>query len=369
MSSKLERKNFLLHPIVDFLMIGGASIIFFTFILFFIDMQADLSKLGWIMFYLSFAINFPHFLVSYQILYYDNAKSFFEKYSFVWAGIIVPLILLAFFSYALISSSLQLVGWGVLFMFLTVGWHYVKQIYGCIIVTSTRVKFYFSKWERYALRGNLFLLWFLTLISAYRGIRDDLSFYGISYPSLNLPFYLQVGSYSISTLAIGYGIIFLAFLILLGLFVKKYIVQGAVPPFLAMVAFFSIYVWYIPVFYHPAFYLMIPFFHSLQYLLFVMTLERNKALKKASFEKTEEKKRKTFLIELYPYILLSVVLGALFFYFIPSFFDDVSHYNRGVFGSTLYLAVFALFINIHHYFIDNVLWRKDNPDIKEYLLQ
>jgi hypothetical protein len=27
-----------------------------------------------------------------------------------------------------------------------------------------------------------------------------------------------------------------------------------------------------------------------------------------------------------------------------------------------------LFINIHHYFIDNVLWRFRDPEVREYLL-
>jgi len=35
---------------------------------------------------------------------------------------------------------------------------------------------------------------------------------------------------------------------------------------------------------------------------------------------------------------------------------------------TLFMALFALFINIHHYFIDNAIWRKDNPEMR-YLFE
>jgi len=30
---------------------------------------------------------------------------------------------------------------------------------------------------------------------------------------------------------------------------------------------------------------------------------------------------------------------------------------------------FSLFINLHHYFIDNVIWRGDNDYLKTYLVQ
>jgi len=29
--------------------------------------------------------------------------------------------------------------------------------------------------------------------------------------------------------------------------------------------------------------------------------------------------------------------------------------------------MFWVFINIHHYFIDNVIWRRENTDVSKYL--
>ena len=44
-------------------------------------------------------------------------------------------------------------------------------------------------------------------------------------------------------------------------------------------------------------------------------------------------------------------------------------YDRGIFGSQMFLFMFAIFINVHHYFLDNVMWRRENPDIAKYLLR
>jgi hypothetical protein len=37
-------------------------------------------------------------------------------------------------------------------------------------------------------------------------------------------------------------------------------------------------------------------------------------------------------------------------------------------GTTPYVAAIATFINIHHYFIDHVIWRRENADTK-FLMQ
>jgi hypothetical protein len=29
--------------------------------------------------------------------------------------------------------------------------------------------------------------------------------------------------------------------------------------------------------------------------------------------------------------------------------------------------MFYIFINIHHYFLDNVMWRRGNPDVQQHI--
>lgn len=67
------------------------------------------------------------------------------------------------------------------------------------------------------------------------------------------------------------------------------------------------------------------------------------------------------------FIILGFVIGALIFDNIPAALDNVIHYNNELYGSTWFLFMFWVFINIHHYFIDNVIWRKESREVKQYL--
>ena len=42
--------------------------------------------------------------------------------------------------------------------------------------------------------------------------------------------------------------------------------------------------------------------------------------------------------------------------------------SRWLYGPVVdFLFIGWTFINIHHYFIDNVIWRRDNPEARRYL--
>jgi hypothetical protein len=36
----------------------------------------------------------------------------------------------------------------------------------------------------------------------------------------------------------------------------------------------------------------------------------------------------------------------------------------GGLGATPYFAAFFVFVNVHHYFMDTVLWRRENPETR-----
>jgi len=41
--------------------------------------------------------------------------------------------------------------------------------------------------------------------------------------------------------------------------------------------------------------------------------------------------------------------------------------DRTLFGAHLFLFACWIFINVHHYVIDHVLWRRDNPESRQWL--
>ena len=67
------------------------------------------------------------------------------------------------------------------------------------------------------------------------------------------------------------------------------------------------------------------------------------------------------------FLVLGGILGAAGFWWAPITVDALSGYDQAVFGATLFLFIGWTFINIHHYFIDNVIWRRDNPEARRYL--
>ena len=68
--------------------------------------------------------------------------------------------------------------------------------------------------------------------------------------------------------------------------------------------------------------------------------------------------------------LSALGLGWLLFHGAPEFLDAalVGRPRRGVptssLGPTPFFAAFFVFVNLHHYFMDHVIWRRDNPETR-----
>jgi hypothetical protein len=77
--------------------------------------------------------------------------------------------------------------------------------------------------------------------------------------------------------------------------------------------------------------------------------------------KTADKERMAF------FVAVGGILGFLGFWGIPMLLDAYVPYDTATFGGTLFVFMFWVFINVHHYFLDNVMWRRENPDTRRYL--
>jgi hypothetical protein len=243
-------------------------------------------------------------------------------------------------------------------MYFLVGWHYVKQVFGCVIVTSVQRKIFYKTWERRLILTNLFSMWGMSSLRSHVGLQSY-DFYGIAHYSLNLPE---------SVLTFVYWSVAISGVAVVGLHVRKYIEEGTKPSPPAVAALASLYVWYLPCFSHPGFGYLIPFFHSLQYMVFVWSLKRNQVTDQN--KKLEGRAwRMAWVQRFLGFLLAAYVLGALAFEFIPKFLDQQNFVPEGSLGYAPFLAAFLLFINIHHYFIDNVIWRSDNVVVKKFLFK
>ncbi len=348
----------LLGPFADSFMIGGASLFLFAVMFLMVDRNGSIDQISWVAYTLSFIVNYPHFMASYLLLYSDHRKEIFTRFKFMWAGFIAPFLILAYMLWAISIGSPKYLSYSVNFMMFTVGWHYIKQIYGTMIVTSAKRGYYFTAKESRVLKCTLYPVWFMSLING-NTVARDIAHYGINYRTAGWPMW----TLQLDILIAG------ASLVVLGIVLyQKWIETGKFPGLPAMLSLAAIYVWYLPQLYHAPFWYLIPFFHSLQYLLFVLPLKRQEAkaiaVKNSS---TPAMQRKIFAHRFYGFLIASFGLGALAFHYIPIWLDQSIAYDQTVFGKELAMFVFITFINIHHYFIDNVIWRRDNPQLKEYL--
>jgi hypothetical protein len=343
----------------DTFLMGGCSILVCIGFWAFVDRNVSLLAISNVAFTMAFVVNHPHFLSSYMLLYGDFGKEIFLKKRYFWAAIIVPTILITALASALINKNATLIGHMVSLMFLSVGWHYVKQIFGCVIVTSAQRKIYYTVWERRFLLSNLFAVWFMSWLRSQTGSVQTFEYYGIPYSGLGLPGWILSFCYFAVLVTLGLNIV---------LHFRKFIHEGKKPSVPGLVAFTSLYVWYLPALSHPGFSYLIPFFHSLQYLAFVWSLKKNQVQFEIQSLKGRDQ-RVQWLRRFVGFVFTALTLGALSFEFIPKSLDAAKLIEQGTMGSAPFLAATLLFINIHHYFIDNVIWRSDNEVVKKFLFR
>jgi len=233
-------------------------------------------------------------------------------------------------------------------MIFTVGWHYTKQVFGCMMVYAYFDRYRFSPRQRTITKYALLSIWWLNFAQGnVAGAQSNFSqfkYYSFDLPDILVP---------ITSLIVAAGVLLVAY----DVFWKNYKERGELPSVNMVVPFLALYVWWLPITRQYEFYfLLTPFFHSLQYLAFVYKMEDTR-LRGVNNPEV----RGTILA-------FGIVLaGWLAFEFVPNEIDTA----LGTFNAWQMFFFFTaamLFINIHHYFIDNVLWRFRDPEIQKYLL-
>jgi hypothetical protein len=115
---------------------------------------------------------------------------------------------------------------------------------------------------------------------------------------------------------------------------------------------------------------VIPALHSIQYLYFVWLMKRNEA----RVSEGPPSFGPPVSAQLGLFALSALALGWLLFRGAPSLLDGMFVAPRAAraasdpLGPTPYFAAFFVVVNIHHYFMDHVIWRRENPET-EYLYE
>ena len=350
--NKAIRSNSITTPWLDFLLIGGGSILVYLGFKLAGDLsQGHTNKVSWLMYYFGYIVNWPHFMISYYLLYKDF-KSQRKKIKFIWASWIVPAILISYMIFCFSINSAKYLSYLINLMFITVGWHYCKQIYGIATVYALKNGMPLSKREQYIFRFNLYSVAIVNLCWA-NSYQSTTQYFGISYTNLFVPnwvYQCSLWSFYLSVILVAYT------------FYKRWREEEEskrVLPLSSWVTLLSIHIWWIPMFVHQFFYgHVVAFFHSLQYLLIVYLFKKNQ------IKKQFKKMNSSMLIYIMAFIVSMMLAGWIGFEGLPKLLDKTISYKREIFGSQVFVLMFTVFINIHHYFIDNVIWRKDNSELK-----
>jgi hypothetical protein len=347
--------------VAEFLFVGGLTPLLFPLAwLLRTTLGLDDAELavGFTMFYAAYAVNDPHFAVTYVLFYKDfraraagDAFTQPQRVRYWIAGVLVPLSLGLWAVLSLWQRSALWLGLLFQLMFLSVGWHYTKQGFGLLSVLSARRGVHFNARERAVLLAHCYAGWAYAWASpADPG--HEVEAKGVVYMTIAQPPGLERLT----------QIFFIASIVpLVWVLVQKRRREGSLPILTPLTAFFcSIWLWSIYSQVDPLVRYVIPALHSLQYLYMVWLLKRNEAREREGppwFE-TSSAVRLSLLGA------SALGLGFVLFHGAPSLLDDARALRLGrvaALGPTPYFAALFAFVNIHHYFMDTVIWRRENP--------
>ena len=362
-------KRYLLGPVADFLCFGGASLIILPLLLL---LPVTEYKAGVVSatLLLSYVLNYPHFAHSYQIFYRGYREKALTRalgrtmqMRYLFAGIAVPALLVGFIVACSVAQNLRLLGYAANAMTFFVGWHYVKQGYGLLMVDAALKRRFFSDEEKQALLVNSYVVWIAAWAVLNASLRKK-NLLGVEYYTFDVPdavLFVAVAAAAVTSAYTAWTL------------VRRWKAGRALPVNGLLAYFVSLYPWLLFISVSPLWVLTAPALHSLQYLAVVWHFEAN--YEKARLAEPDYKSGSiarqvlggNAAAHFALFVISGIALGYLGFRFLPILLTSVVPFDHAVLGSTLFLFAANIIINIHHYFIDNVMWRRENPDAKRYL--
>ena len=352
---------------VEFMLVGGATLVLLPLAWLLrkaVGLDSSELAVGLLTFYGAYVINDPHFAVTYLLFYKDirnralsSAFTRAQRARYVVAGLVVPVALAAWAIAALRLHSAQTLGWMIQLMFLLVGWHYVKQGFGVLAVLSARRGARVSPRERTALLFHCYAGWAFAWANP-TAAAGEFEEKGVVYWAPAHPRWLEV--------ATG-GVLLVSTVALIAVLVAKWRRERQMLP-IAPLAGLLVTVWSWTIFssIDPLLRYVIPALHSVQYLFFVWLMKRNEA----RAHEGPPSFGRPVAVRLGLLAVSALGLGFFLFRGLPDFLDSafVPRPARGAvpdaLGETPFFAALFVVVNIHHYFMDHVIWRRDNPETR-----
>jgi len=346
----------MLSPVLDFLLVGGLSLIVLVPLL--LSGRTDLVIVGaGVQAWLAATINMPHFMASYRLIYRSRAMIMRHK----WASIYLPLILVVYIAIALWEAKTNpfLVIVLITVSSVYLAWHYTGQVWGMMASFAFLGGAGFDKTEKRLIRTSLRILiaWHLTWF-LYTQLRD---------PSTVRWLYFAVSACTLIGFVLGaIGLLRMA---------RR---TGKAPPMLSIVAWVAIFVWYAAMARDPKALFWIQIAHALQYMAFPIRLEINRHVAAASTatvttapagpkSAATEPHGSRLILHMVFYGVVLLALSVLLSRVLPASAMSVVGNMFGEEPGKAAPVLILMFINIHHYFTDGVMWRISNAEVRQDL--
>jgi hypothetical protein len=331
--SRTADRYFVNAPI-DGLLIGGASVLLYA-IFRLKPHLAESPSVASLAATLVWVCNYPHFASTNYRLYHSKAS--IAQYPLT--SVVTPAVMVA----AVVGCYLSPSDIAPLFIKLYLLWspyHFSGQTLGITMVYARRAGFVIDGWLRRSLTAFVFLTFLFQNAWAEVGHHVN-PFYGVQYPTLGLPIWVPQTLKWAMWVALG---------VTIALLMWKLFNDGILVPWIVVLPAFTQYIWFVAT---PAgqFSYMVPFFHSLQYLMIAWNVQ----LKEGLARPNRTPSTRYVWTETARWGAIIGAWGFILFWGLPHI---GAWFGKPMAFST---AVMLAAIQVHHFFVDGVIWRLRNP--------
>jgi hypothetical protein len=337
-----SRRLYFVSAPVDFLLVGGASIIAFVLMSLLYTRERTpvvmtvAAQLLWL-------CNWPHFSASSYRLYHtrDNIRQY------PVTALVIPFVVLAGVVAALLSPGLVAPYFVKVFTIWS-PYHFSGQTLGISLIYARRSGFQVGPWERLSLSGFIYGTFLSGTVRAEIGTGPT-EYFGIPYRGLGLPEWAGPATDAVMWVC---GVVFAV------LAVRWCLRQRRPMPPMVLLPAAAQYIWFVQSGVWESFREFVPFFHSLQYLLIAWSVQLKEKMDVDGIRPS----RRFVLGETVRWGVLNVVGGAVLFFAIPHL---VSWAGLPLLFAT---GVVIAGVQIHHFFVDGVIWKLKNKKVASPLM-
>ena len=335
-------KLYFVNPFVDYGMIGVFSIIAFLALrLLYTGERTDsvvtlAAQAAWI-------VNWPHFSATSYRLYHspDNMKQY------PLTALVVPFVVLAGVFGAFASPGV-VAPYFIKLVSIWSPYHFSGQTLGISLIYARRAGFQVGKAERFCLSSFIYGTFIAQTIRFETG-SQNFNDSGIDYPSIGLPAWAATAAHAWVAVA-GAALLFLI--------ARWCMANKRILPPIVLLPALTQFVWFMPGSDWLSFAEFVPFFHSVQYMLIAWSMQL-----KEKMDLNRIPPSGTYVAsESARWGLSNFAGGALLFWGIPHI----------VAGSGVPLAfstaVIVSGVQIHHFFIDGVIWKLKRKTVASPLM-